>query len=64
MSKCPGQLYIIGCNSFPLDSGTVAFIAEDENLDLTTFIVTSLGLAIVQDQGTRKNIFTAVTSSC
>ncbi|MCT1401080.1 hypothetical protein M4D81_18790 [Paenibacillus sp. p3-SID867] len=56
----PGQLYIIGCNNFPIGGGTVAFIADAENLNLAQLITAILELAVVQDMGGRRNIFTAV----
>ncbi|WP_342489136.1 hypothetical protein MKX67_08740 [Cytobacillus sp. FSL W7-1323] len=55
-----GQLYIIGCNSFPLGGGTVAYILDAQNINIPDLINAILGLAIVQDSGGKVNRFTAI----
>lgn len=54
-----GQLYIIGCNNFPIGGGTVAYIIDAQNIDLPELINAILGLAIVQDNGGKVNRFIA-----
>ncbi|CDQ38761.1 MULTISPECIES: hypothetical protein [Virgibacillus] len=55
-----GNLYIIGCNNFPIGGGTVAYIVDAQNIDLGELIQAILGLAVVQGTGGKTNIFTAV----
>ncbi|UTR07149.1 hypothetical protein MM326_03695 [Alkalihalobacillus sp. LMS6] len=55
-----GNLYIVGCNNFPIGGGTVAYVVDAQNLDPAELIQAILGLAVVQDNGGRRNIFTAV----
>ncbi|WP_054704314.1 hypothetical protein [Bacillus sp. JCM 19041] len=59
-SIAQGNLYIIGCNNFPIGGGTVAYIVDAQNLDSGALVQAILGLAVVQDSGGKRNIFTAV----
>ncbi|QJC50959.1 hypothetical protein HGI30_04870 [Paenibacillus albicereus] len=56
----PGQLYVVGCNGFPVGGGSVAFIADADQLDVLELVTDILQLAVVQAQGGSINIFKAV----